>query len=402
MSGPWEDYQNSQTSQDDGPWNDYAQQKKQIGLSDVIDYVKDKSGYNTSPIGLLEKGYEYAQKGANKLGEFTAEGMGELGYDPRIAGVIGTTVAMTPDILTSMGPSAPMAGSKFNPDMGKSARSLAERALGFTKRLKKTANARRLASVAADVALEEGIIPALGSPEVMLSRAEKLASSSGKAIGESLKKTTGNLSEVFDDLESLRTELTEGGLKEGLYKSTNDRINSIQETVVELMDRGEDVSGSTLTKLKNKLASKLNYFSDLESQVENKAIVRRVANKIREFVKDISTPEEYAEFLKNQRKFSAAETMKVGLDNEISSQSGNSPVSLLSVIPAAAQLGVGRPVQAAATLGMFEALKRRGTGIGANLLNSTNIYGNQISSQINAPLAGLGVGMGFTKRKKDK
>lgn len=372
--------------------------KKQFGLSDAIDYAKDRSGYNTSPIGLLDKGYEYAQKGANKLGEFTAEGMGELGYDPRIAGVIGTIVAMTPDILTSMGPASPMAGSRLNPDIGKSAIGLSQRALGFTKRLLKTPNARRQAQTAAKVALEEGIIPALGSPEVMLSRAEKLANTSGKAIGESLKKTTGNLSEVFDDLESLRTELTEGGLKEGLYKSTNDRINSIQETVIELVDRGEDVSGSTLTKLKNKLASKLNYFSDLESQVENKAIVRRVANKIREFVKDISTPEEYAEFLKNQRRFSAAETMKVGLNNEISSQSGNSPVSLLSIIPAAAQIGVGRPVGAAATLGAVEALKRRGTGIGANLLNKANIYGNQI----NAPLAGVGIGMGFTKRKKSK
>jgi len=372
--------------------------KKEFGLSDVIDYAKERSGYNMSPVGLLEKGYEYAQKGANKLGEFTAEGMGELGYDPRIAGVIGTTVAMTPDILTSMGPASPMGGSRLNPDIGKSAIGLSQRALGFTKRLLKTPNARRQAQTAAKVALEEGIIPALGSPEVMLSRAEKLANTSGKAIGESLKKTTGNLSEVFDDLESLRTELTEGGLKEGLYKSTNDRINSIQETVVELVDRGEDVSGSTLTKLKNKLASKLNYFSDLESQVENKAIVRRVANKIRDFVKAASTPEEYAEFLENQRKYSSAEIMKVGLDNEISAQNGNKAASLLSVIPAAAQLGVGRPAQAAATLGIIEGVQRRGAGTGANLLNVIDKYGNQI----NAPLAGLGVGMGFTKRKRSQ
>ena len=35
--------------------------KKQPSISDVINLIKEKSGYNTSPVGMLEKGYEYAQ-----------------------------------------------------------------------------------------------------------------------------------------------------------------------------------------------------------------------------------------------------------------------------------------------------------------------------------------------------
>lgn len=377
--------------------------KKEAGFLDSMSALAGKA--KMPGIDVLTKGYADTQALANKLGEVGAEEMARQGYDPRIAAGVGTIVSMSPDILTSMGPSSQIKASKLNPDIGVEARHLASRALGFTKRFLTNPFARGQAAKAAQVALEEGVIPAMGSPEVMYERAQALASKSGKEIGEALKKSSGNLTEVFDGLETLRNDLTMGGLKKGLYESTNNRINMVQETIVELVDRGENASGKVLTELKNKLASKLNYFTDLESQVENKAIVRNIANKVRKFVEAASSPEEFKNFLDNQRKFSAAETMKIGLNNELS-KAGNKPLSLMSIAPAAAQIGMGRPLEAAATIGLLEGLNRRGAGIGANALNILNKTGEAIPSTLKSPINLSNVtssaAMGFKRKNRLK
>ncbi len=376
--------------------------KKEAGFIDSMSALASQA---KNPMDVLTKGYSDAQVLTNKLGEVTAEEMGKQGYDPRIAAGLGTIISMSPDVMTSMGPSSPIKASRLNPDIGIEARHLATRALGFTKRLLKTQSARGQAAKAAQVALEEGVIPAMGSPEVMYERAQDLASKSGKEIGEALKKSSGNLTEVFDGLETLRKDLTMGGLKDGLYESTNNRIDMVQKTIVELVDRGENASGKVLTELKNKLANKLNYFTDLESQVENKAIVRNIANKVRKFVEAASSPEEFKQFLDNQRKFSAAETMKIGLDNELS-KAGNKPLSLMSIAPAAAQIGMGRPIEAAATIGLLEGVNRRGAGIGANALNVLNKTGEKIPAGLRSPINLSNVTgsatMGFNRKRKQR
>jgi hypothetical protein len=278
--------------------------------------------------------------------------------NPTVAGMIGGTVATAPDV----------AGVFLAPNVqgvAKEAIPMARRALGFSKGMLKNPFARGQATKAAEVALEEGVIGA--SPTKMFDKATGLMETAKTKIGETLKQVPADFSQAIDNLEGLKGQLTQG-TKGGVYEATNNAITTVQQTLAELRALGGNAKAGVINSLKNRIGKSLNYLADAASQGDNKAIVNNLSNSIRDAVKSVISPEEFIQFLKNQRLFNAAELMQKGLNNEISSQMGNSAVSLPGMVAGAA---MGNPQQAIAATGLFEAAKRGGAGLGANAIQGT-------------------------------
>lgn len=327
--------------------------------------------------------------------------------------VVGGPVSMAAQQVAETGKFSPVvAGSAALPLFSRAAEGmsvpLARRSLGFQKQFLKTPFARGKATQAAQTALEENIIPYSGNPQTMLDRATGIASTEGQKIGQTLKRTPSDIGTAYDNLENLRNELTQG-TQGGVYQSTNKAIDTIQESLSQLASRGDPsakmndlamslfekkqvrpsgstkINASELNKIKEKVGKSLNYLADQASQLDNKAIVNNLANTIRDSVKQFVSPKEYVSFLKSQKLYSAAELMQKGLNNEISSQMSNMPLSLPSIGSGiGSAVLTGNPLKAAASTGIFEALKRRGAGSSARLLSD---IGKQ-SKNIPAPAIG--------------
>mgnify|MGYP001611889209 CR=1 FL=1 len=334
-----------------------------------------------SPQTLLNDAYGYIQKGAGKAGEYVTEQMSKpvvqnvpfmknpvrTELPPQVPAAVGTLVAMGPDIaMAGINPLAQEAAlSRAVPS---SAIPLARRSMGFQKSFLKTPFARGQADKAAEIALSENVIPVSGNPETALRNATDLANKTGQKIGKTLEETPIDLNQTFDDLENLRSQITQGLSDQGVMSKAHNAIDSIQNDIIELGSMGKKVNASFLTKIKNRVGNSINYLNDLTSQSDNKAITTTLANSIRSFVKAVQSPEAYNAFIKNQRLFSASKLMQKGLNNEVAGQVGNRMFSPYSVVGAGAQLAAGRPAAAGMSLLGIEGGLRRGAGTAARLL----------------------------------
>ena len=363
LDSEWEDVQPTETMLQKG----VGMVQKAIPVANQL--------FQYTPPGLMLKGAEMAQKGFDVAGEKTAEYMGSKGIDPNISAGVGTGIQMVPDIATSI----LMPLSSSGPAV-KSAVPMARRALGFQKSLLKTPFARGQATKAAETALEKGVIGYSGSPTSMLDKAQSLASTSGQRIGSILKETPASLSGAFKDLRALRPELTKG-MKTGVYSGANKAIDDIQQNIVELSKTGSNLTAEGLNSIKARLGQSINYLADLASQSDNKAIQTTLANSIRNMVKNKLNPQEFVQYLQDQKFYNASKLMMKGLNNEIAGQMGNRVLSPYSAIAGAGQLASGNLPGAAATLGVTEGLMRRGMGTGAALVQDigTNAPGLAIT-----------------------
>lgn len=109
--------------EDSGPPDGFEDQAGSVAPSSIFDRIK--SGYQSvkeSPIygatlpGVLDKTQEIVTKGANYLGEKTAEGLARYGVNPNVSAAVGTTIQMAPDIAAAaltMKPSTPKGPGMF-------------------------------------------------------------------------------------------------------------------------------------------------------------------------------------------------------------------------------------------------------------------------------------------------
>ena len=270
----------------------------------------------------------------------------------------------------------------------------ARRALGFASRFLKTDIARAEANRAAKIALEQDIIPLLGSPDVAFKNASALAKETGPKIGNVLKNI--DFHKLAPDAEyemaALQQRLTKG-TERGLLAGAIPVINTVKETIMELYGRGMTAAEYNLAK--NNLAGSINFLADNTAQSTNKKIVSSMANTIRSTVKKL-VPDSFEEFTKNQKLFHAAELMKKALNDELGKQMGNNILSLPSIAAAGANLAGGNPIVAAASIPLAEAVKRRGTGVAANVLQNTR---GIVSSPSQTVLSTLGFGQNRKKKQ---
>ena len=359
--------------------------KKQPSISDVINLIKEKSGYNTSPVGMLEKGYEYAQKGANKLAEYSAEGMGQLGYDPRVAGAINTVVAMAPDILTSITP-LPPAG-----EANQTAISLGKRAIGFTKRFQKTPLAREQAAKAVETALENDILST--NFQKMFDKSVNLAKKTGQELGD-LRKSIGpqKIDEVFSSLENLRGTLTKGRTG-GVWDAINKRIDNAQETLLGLIDNKSEVTLDELVDAKNRIKGAVSYLSDNVTQADTKRIVSNIEKSIENIFSNSGGDIKKLKELK--RTYGSAEKLQEGLNNLISSDQGNNVIPLTSYLAAGSQMAAGNPLMAAGSLGFWRTL-----GNIAKVSSAKAAY--NMPKTLTRSIGLVGPSIGLVKRNKRK
>lgn len=246
------------------------------------------------------------------------------------------------------------------------------RALGFSKRFLNTPFARREATQAARVALENDVIPALGSPQKMFDRASALANKAERAITSKLKNI--DFHQIAPDAEFDITQFgrkVSKGTERGLFADTvKPMVEKVKETILELYGRG--ATASEYNQMKNAVGQTINYFADSAgSQDVKKKMVRSMADTVRATVKKF-LPDSYEEFLASQRLSNASLNMIKGLNNEVAGQMGNRLASPYAVLMAAGQTAAGKPMQALGTLGFTEAALRRGAGTSARALHETS------------------------------
>ena len=348
----------------------------------LVEKIKNLSGYNFSPTGLMENAVNMARKGSEKLGQFTAEQMGAKGINPYLSAAAGTAISMAPDIIMAAG--TPNQNIK---DVPKVANLFARRALGFQKQFLKTPFARGQAQKVAQVALENDVIPFSGNPSTMLNRAVATKSNLGREIGSILNKTPANVNMVLNDLSVLKQRLSQGA-SEGIMAKANPLIDDVSSSIEDLATSptSQGITAKTLTDIKTKVSGMVNYFSDLATQTDNKAIANQLANTIRNMVKTFNSPEVYSKFIGNQKLYNAYSTMVKGLNNEVASQMSNMPISLPSAVVGTGKMVASGSPQGLAAMGLYETAKRRGAGMTAKAL--VDLYRSQrmapnISSAIN-------------------
>lgn len=330
-------------------------------------YDKSQVG---SPQDLLSRAAGYIQQGADRAGEFTSETLAKGGVDPNVAAGAGTFVQMAPDIVSQASIPNLTKGVKPNRILRGLANDQARRHLGLRKRFLGTPFARGQATRAADVALDQKLIPLSGNPEKTFSRVSLLKDTAGQRIGEVGSRTPVKVSRVIDDLDGLGKSMTMGTNK-GVFKGINTAINEVKQTLVELSKSTGKTSAEALMKIRKRLADSINFLADNASQIDSKAIQGQLGTTIRNAVKAVQSPEVYGKFINDQRSFSAYKTMLKGLNDEIAGQLGNNLISIPSMGVAAGQLATGRPGAAVASTGLFEGIRRRGAGTAARILKGS-------------------------------
>ncbi len=276
----------------------------------------------------------------------------------------------------------------------------ARRALGFGSKFLKNNFARAEATRAATVALENDIIPVLGSPEVAYRNATELAKSAGGKIGEVLKKIDFEkiAPNAEYELELARKSLTKGTDK-GLLAGANKVIDVVKETINELYGRG--ATAAEYNTAKNNLAGLVNYATEQTNQRTNKAVVKTMADTVRRTINKL-LPESFDDYLKNQRLFHGAELMKKALNEELAKQMGNNALSLPSLLAGAVGAGTGGTTSALSAVAASELLKRRGMGMAARGLQGIARNPRAVTTAVQAAGQSLMGGLGFGQRRNQQ
>lgn len=374
MGGPWEKYQTK--SADNGPWTKY-QKTTNTSEPGILDTLAEnpfiKATVEANPINVAKKVYETGLDLFDKAGTAAAEKLGEKGVDPRIAAAAGTTIAMAPDIATAKLPSGPtIKGTEMLSD---AATGFARRALGYSKRQLGTPFARKQANDAARVALDEGVIPFLGSRSVMAERANNLVEDAGKNLGD-IRDSVGSqpIDDVFNNLEELRNQVVQGRTG-GIWDDISKRIDKAQESILGLITKGDKVPLADVEKTKKAISDTVSYASDKASQKGTKQIVSAIEGGVENTLKKNGVNMD--RYALEKKRFGSGKSMQSAIDNASSAETGNNLIGPTAAFGGLAQIATGSPVGAGITAAAIEMLKRRGSSPLANLLDiSANRLGN--------------------------
>lgn len=344
-------------------------------------------GATSSPIiSLPSQAQNVINTGFNKMGEKVATDLSSRGIQmapgtgakplrisPVVAAGLGTLTAMTPDIISMAG--TPVEAVSIAP---KTAEGFASRALGNTKKFLATPFSRGKAQEAGKVALEEGVIPALGSAEEMMKRAQGLKLKTGRLLGH-MRSAVGpqDISPVLTKLDNLGESLTgfspadipEAGLG-GTQGQTIKQIQFAKDTLNNLLIKGKKVDLNDVIKAKTSIGKTINWLADNATQGTHKSIVKAIENSVKDILGGQGADLGKYNYLK--KTYGASASMIKSLNNELS-RGGNMPINLPNQLIAGGELIMGNPVQAAATAGLLEAARRRGAGIAASSLYKARI-----------------------------
>ena len=342
-----------------------------------------------SPSQLLQSVQPLMSKVSNYVGEKATEALsqGPNRVDPYTAAAVGTLATISPDVaMGAVAPSSEFKGAS-QPLFRSASQPMAQRALGFTKRFLNTPFARGKAAQASEVALEKNVIPFSGSATKAMARAQDLQQASGDALG-SMRESVGSaeISPVFDSLEAARHRAT-GGNVGGAWDSIHRKFDEARDTLLAL--DGPNVPLKAVERAKKLLSNTVNWIADNVSQESAKQISSAIENGVESIMRTKGI--DMGAYQAQKRLYGASKLMQKGLQNEVSSQAGNNAVSLPTMVLGAGQLATGNVPGAAATIGLTEALRRRGAGVGARAIEGTGKFLSRQSSA-REPAAALAFG----------
>jgi hypothetical protein len=217
----------------------------------------------------------------------------------------------------------------------------------------------------------------------------------GQALG-SMREAAGQntIDPVFDSLEAARQRAT-SGMRGGAWDAVHRKFDEAQETLMGLLNDGPEVALSKVEQAKKLLSNTVNWIADNVSQDTAKKISGAIESGVESIMR--SKGIDMAEYAAQKGLYGASKTMQKGLANEVAAQAGNNAVSLPTMVAGAGQLATGNPVGAAATLGIIEALRRRGAGVGARAVEGvdsvTRLLRRPIDRRIGSQAVGLGQGL---------
>lgn len=352
--------------------------------------------------------YELGEKlnrGSEVLGENVAEELGRRQVNPKLAATAGFATQLLSNPLTY----AP-AGGAVRPmvDLNKLAIPAGRRSLGFGKGVLKRIGKERANEVAQEM-LEQGVMKPFSSSESMLSRVDDVAESSGKMIGEGMAALDkagiksidpGKIAQnvysslkpsyrggAYEAQQKIAEEIRDTILAHGKGPIDFKSAQTLKET---LQDLGKFESSTNALKAamfrkassairkaledavdsaEKSLSSKV---TSLAFPKSSKRIVPENLNISPPSLSGIPLSGTLNRYQKAKKTYGAAETAKEALRGRVAGEAVNMPVSLPSVIVGASRLSVGDIPGALASMGAFEALKRRGAGTTASLLNTAS------------------------------
>jgi hypothetical protein len=330
---------------------------------------------------LLQKAQNQVSDIANAGGQFAAQQFAQNGANPYLAAAAGTAMQMAPDIAASVVNPATEMGAPARVAPPDAAVELAQRAAGAQKRFLQTPAARAEARRAGRVALDNGLIPATGNPERFMENARAMTERTGARLGI-MRQAAGptRLDPIFDDLERLReTELK--GRTGGEWDAKHASIDDAQKTLLGLINRGANITLNDLVEAKTAIRESLNFLTDKGSEKLSKRLAARIEDNVGTILGERGgNMRTYREL---KRKFGAGKSLQTYLNNELAGQTGNDLTSLGTKVVGAGVAG-GSKAAGAAAAGAMELLKRRGAGIGANLINSAASAQRQVSPLVMA------------------
>lgn len=311
------------------------------GLARRLDELQ---GLATPPSGL-------AEGAAQTASDITEGGKGEL-----------------------LGPIAAKGVSAVAEPLGNVASTAARRALGFTKQhmsstkspfeaMRKTAAVER----ASKEMLDKDVIPALGNPSEMQTRALSVLKSARDGMASVVDKAKG---------AAIDAQKAAGRLIDDLSPKYPDE-QKIAESILEDMtvaSKDGPIALRDAIDLKSRWG-RLGF--DVKTVGTTAATMYRKAERfldrvISEEVKRAGGDELLGQWASAKATFANATTALRGITNQVASEMGNNVASLPSLVLAGGELAGGSPMRAAATLGISQAVLRRGAATTANVLKGAS------------------------------
>lgn len=345
-----------------------------------------------------------ADKVMGKAGELIAEDMGKNQVNPNVAGAFGSLVASFPEAALMIDP---LAKGAVKPSA--QASNMAGRAAGLGKVFRKTAFGRKTAGAAGRTLLEQGLVPASGSPSKMETSIQEGLQKVGSSLGD-MRGQAGaqSVDPILNSIEQSRAKILDGAKgNQGLYKIVNEKVDQIRDTILDLIDyspaKPEQVvdtgllnsSGKAIRKTieavpeskspislnrivgaKKRLADTVNWFADNTSQRDVKELTIALERGISSAMDQAGS--DMPKYRALKALYSSLKVASKGLDKEMAGLGGNSPISFRALVAGIPGGGGGLATQALKT-GAVEAVRRRGAGVGANLLYTSERAVNQLT-----------------------
>lgn len=253
---------------------------------------------------------------------------------------------------------------------------LARRSLGFTKGMMKKFNfGVPEANQVGQTMLDKGVIKAGSGTPATLARAEDLAQTSGKAIGDIGSGLTQRGLKTIDP-NAVGEEISKQLMPPysgGAYDAEKKVVGEILDTVGAHGNGPIDFESAQALKQKLGEIAKFNSTTDAAKA----GLYRRAYGIVSKALDDAvqagtEGTNKAGEFLANKKLYGQSQKAIGALSDKAAGEAANNLVSLRGAAMGGLGLATGNLHQTAEAIGLWELLRRRGEGTGAALLNSLN------------------------------